>query len=415
MGSDLENARDTSAPRPKRRILKRVLKTLAVLVVVLGAVGGYLYATQRTHHSAATKAPAPVAASNDPMLDAIRRGCEYLKVHQEGDHEFSAGLLDPKPAVTALVVDAIANSPDGSRYESDEFVRQACTAILSHQQEDGGIYTPGIGLANYCTSISIMALSSVDAARFSKEIERATAYIRTCQLGVESGDQAGGFGYGGSGGNADLSNTVQSLEALRQAGVSPDDPAMKRAVEFINRCQNRTESNPAPWAMNDGGFIYRPGVTRAKEVKKPDGTVGYESYGLMSYAGLLSFLHANVAKDDPRVVSAVAWIRGHYTFEENVNLGDHGRYYCYVVMSKALSAYGERRLKDDRGEEHDWPVELAECAEGLQRADGSWCNEKSDRWMEGDSVLVTAYMVRALSTCWRVVHGPGAAPPPASK
>ena len=33
-----------------------------------------------------------------------------------------------------------------------------------------------------------------------------------------------------------------------------------------------------------------------------------------------------------------------------------------------------------------------------QKPDGSWVNE-SDRWMEGDANLVTAYVILALSYC----------------
>jgi squalene-hopene/tetraprenyl-beta-curcumene cyclase len=124
----------------------------------------------------------------------------------------------------------------------------------------------------------------------------------------------------------------------------------------------------------------------------------------MSYAGLLSLLYADVDREDPRVQSAIRWVRASYSFAENVNLGDHGRYYYYYVMAKALQAYGERHLELEGGEIHDWPREMADHLLALQRPDGSWVNEGSHRWMEGDPVLVTAYVVRALSCCWEVIH-----------
>ena len=46
------------------------------------------------------------------------------------------------------------------------------------------------------------------------------------------------------------------LDALRDVGVPPEDETFQRAVAFITRAQNRSESNPASWAGDDGGFVY---------------------------------------------------------------------------------------------------------------------------------------------------------------
>jgi squalene-hopene/tetraprenyl-beta-curcumene cyclase len=51
------------------------------------------------------------------------------------------------------------------------------------------------------------------------------------------------------------------LDALHDARVSPDDPAVQRAMLFVTRTQNLTSTNPAEWAQrgsNDGGFVYTP-------------------------------------------------------------------------------------------------------------------------------------------------------------
>jgi squalene-hopene/tetraprenyl-beta-curcumene cyclase len=34
-----------------------------------------------------------------------------------------------------------------------------------------------------------------------------------------------------------------------------------------------------------------------------------------------------------------------------------------------------------------------------QQSDGSWINESSERWLEGDAELVTAYALLSLSYC----------------
>ena len=139
-----------------RRLKKIALGAVAVLVVLVVAAVVF-YQTQKPHHTVSGM-PKPVEPSGDRILDGIRRGIEFLKVHQEPDGEFSAGILDPKPAFTCMVVEALTRSPD--KYDAKSpHVAKAVKAILSHQQEDGGIYTKGIGLGNYCTSVAVMALS----------------------------------------------------------------------------------------------------------------------------------------------------------------------------------------------------------------------------------------------------------------
>jgi len=377
-----------------RRILKKVVIAIGVLLVVL-AIGGYIfYRTQMIHHNP-SGTPAAVVDSGDRVLDGIRRGIEFLKVNQEADGEFSAGLLDPKPAFTCMVVEALVRSPE--KYTaSDPAIAMAVKAIVAHQQEDGGIYTPVLGLGNYCTSVAVMALSHVGDPSLASTIDKAKKFILACQ------SDNGGMGYGGAG-RSDLSNTAVSLEALRAAGLSEDSDAYKRAAEFIAKCQNSSETNTEAWAGNDGGFIYRPGTTRARTFTDSSGQVRYESYGLMSYAGLVSFLWAGVDREEPRVQSAFRWVKDHWSLTENTNLGDAGLYYYFLTMAKALQAYGERQITTSDGVVHDWPVELADRILARQQKDGSWVNDNG-RWLESDSVLVTSYMVRALSICHDVIH-----------
>ena len=66
------------------------------------------------------------------------------------------------------------------------------------------------------------------------------------------------------------------------------------------------------------------------------------------------------------------------------------------VMSRALRAFGQDSITDDSGKVHDWRREMAERLLALQEPDGSWINRKSDRWLEGESCLATAYAVLAL-------------------
>jgi squalene-hopene/tetraprenyl-beta-curcumene cyclase len=375
----------------------RKLAFLGGGLVALAGAAGLLYLTQTSHHSAATRTPEAIARSGDPTLDAIRRAIAYLETRQEADGEFSAGLLDPKPAFTALVVDAVARSPEAKTAMARPFFARAWRAILMHQQEDGGIYTKNLGLDGYCTAISLMALVRVGDPSLATPIERARAYLASCQVDAD-GNYKGGFGYSKGASKADLSNTVLALEALKETGLKKDDPICQRVQGFLDACHNDSESNKAAWATSDGGFIYRPGESKAGSYTDDAGAKRFRSYGLMSYAGLLSFLTAYVDHQDPRVQSSWKWVRSNWDLENNRNLGPRGLYYYYLTMAKALAAWGEREVVTADGVKHDWPVELAQAIVARQRADGSWKND--DRtWLETDEVLVTAYMLRALSVC----------------
>jgi squalene-hopene/tetraprenyl-beta-curcumene cyclase len=119
----------------------------------------------------------------------------------------------------------------------------------------------------------------------------------------------------------------------------------------------------------------------------------------MTYAGLKSFLYAGVDKDDPRVKSAVEWIRRHYTLEENIGMGKAGLYYYYHTFAKAMDALGGEMFEDAKGTKHDWKKELYEAIKKNQRADGSFINEGDRAFGEADPNLATAFALMALSYC----------------
>ena len=120
----------------------------------------------------------------------------------------------------------------------------------------------------------------------------------------------------------------------------------------------------------------------------------------MSYAGLLSYIYADLTKTDPRVTGAVDWLKKHYSVEENPGMGIDGLFYYYQVMAKALSTYGRQELPLADGRKVNWPKELALKLIDLQQEDGSWKNE-SGRWMEKDPVLATAYAVLTLEMAYK--------------
>ena len=219
----------------------------------------------------------------------------------------------------------------------------------------------------------------------------------------------GGWGYGGrsrGAGRPDLSNAQVTLEALHDAGVPPTDPAFERAMTFVTRLQNRSESNPQSWAGDDGGFVYGPAADRqgesmAGDYLAPDGDRRLRSYGSMTYAGLKSMVYAGLTADDPRARAAFDWATRNWTLDENPGMAalgpdkaQNGLYYYYLTVARAMDAIDRPTFAGPSGETHDWRVELVDQLSALQNADGSWAGDK--RWFENNPLLVTSYAVQAL-------------------
>jgi squalene-hopene/tetraprenyl-beta-curcumene cyclase len=203
--------------------------------------------------------------------------------------------------------------------------------------------------------------------------------------------------------------------------VKPEDPAYQRALKFVSRLQNNSETNEQSWAGNDGGFVYGPGDKRsgesmAGEYTAPDGSRRLRSYGSMTYAGLKSFIYAGLTKDDPRVRAAWDWISKNWTLDENPGMSaagadkaQQGLYYYYHTLARALNEYDQPVITDAQGKPHDWRLELIEQLASLQNPDGSWTGDK--RWMEDNPVLTTSYVVLALQEAQKDLRQH----PPASK
>ena len=325
---------------------------------------------------------------NPRVIEAINRGLEWMKTQQE-----DSGLFRHHPGITGLAVTAFLRHPHNQYAEADNpFIQKAIKVLLATQQPDGGIYNVEMqpALPNYNTSVSLMALSSANNPEYDMAIAKAQNFIKSLQVTDESDVYFGGIGYGSRESVHDLSNMSFAIQALKESG--DDDPEVwNKAIKFLERTQNRSETNDQDWAGDDGGFIYAPdGESKAGE---------HRSYASMTYAGLLSFIYADVDKDDPRVQGAVDWITKHFTIEENYGMEMQGLYYNYHTMAKALKTYGESTIVDAKGVSHDWYRELAEKLINEQKPEGFWVNESS-RWMERDPVLVTAYAVIALATAY---------------
>lgn len=335
---------------------------------------------------------------------AIDKGLSYLKAQQQPDGSWST---PEQPALTAMPLIAFHREPTGAYVkEKPEFLRKGYEFLRKSAKPDGGIYAQG--LSNYNTSVSLIALLGTNDPADEPLITKARDFIVAGQAkGMVNPALDGGIGYGPTGvspkrQHPDLDNTLVALEALRTYKAARPtvevaagkDLDWQAAIDFVSRTQNLPSHNPGASkdAQDQGGFIYYPGFSNADPT---DGPKALRSYGTMSYAGLLSFIYADLKKDDPRVTAAMDWLKKHYTLEENPSMGRQGLYYYYHLMAKGLSAAGVDKLTTGEGKQVDWVRDLSLKLINLQNTDGSWVNDTA-RWMEKDPVLITSYCLMAL-------------------
>lgn len=223
--------------------------------------------------------------------------------------------------------------------------------------------------------------------------------------------------------------TLMAQEYANLRGGYNDKAFFAKAVTFIERCQSN-RNNSREWAAEDrtvsmdlqnhGGFVY------SSSGESKTGTKG-RPYGSMAYAGLLGLIYAGVSEGDSPIQDVYKWIRKNYTVEVNpgmdLNKGQQGIYYYYYTMATSLAAFEKiRTTMRGRITETFWVKDLAEKLIELKIQDtvvarqdipdparlgqllfkkgdvvklAYWQN-KAGRWMERDTVLVTAYAILAL-------------------
>ena len=343
---------------------------------------------------------AQAAPDEAKYQEVVARGIEFLNSSQDKDGSYNKkyGI-----GVTTLAVTALLRH---GRTVQDPNVAAGLKYIEASIQPDGGIYSKDSPFKNYETALGILCLSEANRDhKYDKQIAAADKFLKGLQWDEsedhdESNPAYGGAGYGHSK-RPDLSNTAFLIDALKAAGNGANDPAMQKALKFVSRCQNlESEYNTTPFAAKnpDGGFYYTPvgdGSSEAGETANG----GLRSYGAMTYAGLKSMLYAGVGPDDPRVKAATTWISKFYDLKSNPGVGPAGLYYYYHLFAKALDALGENTITDAQGVKHDWRAELIAELASRQQASGSWVNGDSDKWLEGEPLLVTSYALLALDNC----------------
>jgi squalene-hopene/tetraprenyl-beta-curcumene cyclase len=320
------------------------------------------------------------------LTDSLERGAAYLRQRQHAD-----GTWENHPGITAMAATALLRQPGVARDTQMAVVGKTLDGLAKMAKPDGGIYDKQI--PHYITAVSMMAMVAGGRPQDKPLIEKGRRYLAEHILdegeGVQPSDKFyGGLGYGGTsdGGRADIISLEYGLRAMKEAELPANNAAWEKAIKFLQRTQNNSETNDQGWASNDGGFIYYPGYSQAGSTR---------SYGAASYAGIMSYSWANVKKTDERVKAVMKWVRDNYTVDENPGVGQKTVYYYYMVFAKALQAVGETDIVDAKGRRHNWREDLARKLISLQHPEGYWVNEDKDE-LQDNKVLVTSFTMTAI-------------------
>ncbi len=362
------------------------------------------------------------AFPNSPKLDlsfrneiqhAVDRGLAWLTTNQNVSGWWSS---PDHPATTALALSAFIGDPQ-KRYRTNPppGITRGFAYIVESAKPDGSIYRTA--LINYNTAISVTTLAMANNPAYESILRRGRAFLIRSQNdfgepGKLDDPRDGGVGYGDKYKHADMNNTLFALEAIRatdylvrdQNSAEAKDLNWNAAIQFLQNCQNLPSHNSQAWVSRDpkdrGGFVYYPGYSMAGgETNAATGAVALRSYGSISYAGLLSYIYADLKMDDPRVAGVLDWLKSNYSLQENPGMGQQGLYYYLHLMTKALNTADVDVLELKDGSRINWRQAVAMRLLNLQRPDGSWFND-NNRWWEKDPNLVTSYAVMALEIIW---------------
>jgi squalene-hopene/tetraprenyl-beta-curcumene cyclase len=339
--------------------------------------------------------------------DVVDKAVEFLKRSQAPNGSWSQNL---SPGITGIVLTGLMQSGKvGPKDPTAERALHFVEGLINRKAGHIAGQDPKPQLQNYVTSVNVMALVAADRDSYKEVVNDAVKFLKNLQWDEGEGKNPGDDFYGGAGYDSqsrpDLSNTQYFIDALAAAGVPKEDPALKKALVFVSRCQNlKGEHNDQPWAgkINDGSFIYsaaQSGQTKVEDKTAPDG--GIPGYGSMTYAGIKSMIYCGVSRDDPRIKKAYEWVQKNYTVDRNPGMPEMrsrwGLFYYYHTMAKCLDALGLDEVVDNQGRKHDWRADITAALAKQQRPDGSWINDR--HWMEADPNLITGYALMTLAYC----------------
>jgi squalene-hopene/tetraprenyl-beta-curcumene cyclase len=369
-----------------------------------------------------------IASQVDRALGAAIR---FLISSQSPDGAWRSptyGVFKDGLSLTPIVLKAVTFGPDFAG--STAARRRGADYLVARVRADASIDDGPIGMIYpvYTASAAVIALTHLDFPASRAARDAWLRELRRRQLTEALGWQPDDPAFGGWGnsieppikGNAvqspaqqvdaDLSSTLFAIGALRIAGMDADDSAIRKALIFIERCQNvavRGEDGDPQY--DDGGFFF----SRTDPVRNKAGAAGrdrhgrlrYHSYGSATADGLRALLRCGLSPDHPRVRAARAWLEGRFsaafhpgTFETAREVDRDATYYYYAwSVAHAFRALGIKEIHS-QGQSVAWADALSQELIRRQRSDGSWTNRFTAS-KEDDPLVATSFAAGALGIC----------------
>lgn len=352
----------------------------------------------------------PAASRKERTQQAVERGARWLCKNQSEDGAWRSDVyatFKDGPALTPLALLALRDLPVT---ESIELARTKGIAYLTELIRSKGNVggERGLGYPVYTAALTVQVMESGPARMLW------TSYLRQRQLTEDLGWQPedreyGGWGYssilprkGAATGvvpqliESNLSATVHALDAIQTVGKAEDEPLLRKARMFVERCQNFGDDPK----FDDGGFyfIYADPVRNKAGVagKDAQGRERFTSYGSATADGLRALLACGTPADHARVSAARRWLEknfhadahpGAYSRDRSQNQPAVYYYYCYS-LARSLQVLGKANRADA----------LADALLKKQRDDGSWINSAT-AVREDDPIVATSLALAALNLC----------------
>jgi squalene-hopene/tetraprenyl-beta-curcumene cyclase len=370
-------------------------------------------------------APGTPASPTATVDSAIARGRQYLQLAQARDGAWRSDKYSSfrdGPSLTPLVL--LALEAGRTSPETNTSFTRGTDYLVGLVRRDGSIDEGQFGRSYpvYSAALAtrVLSLPGMEHHRIARDAWLAD--LRRRQLDESLGWSPDDAAYGGWGYchaipkkpkpgefvpqllESNLSATVFALDALRGAQVPTEDPAFRKALIFIRRCQNFADDPVrADPAFDDGGFhfIYddparnKPGPAGRDRHGRPR----FRSYGSTTADGFRALLRCGAANDDPRALAALAWLKSHFKGAGHVGdypperSSDRSALDYYFAWSLA-QLFEEVPFELARA----WAVTVSSGLCERQQPDGCWTNP-SKAVREDDPLLATALAVAALQRC----------------
>ncbi len=179
-----------------------------------------------------------------PTRKSIEKALGYLRDQQARDGSWGGR----NTAITAFALVAfMANGHVPGQGDYGPEVARGVKFLLTVARDDG--YLAGTGGGNmYSHGMATLALSQAFGMSPDEEVKKVL--IKAVALTVKCQNREGGWRYNPLPEDADISATIMQVMALRGAkdsGLNVPDETMKKAVKYINSCQE----------SSSGGYRYQ--------------------------------------------------------------------------------------------------------------------------------------------------------------